>query len=390
MVSRRTLSILGSTGSIGQSTLELLDLEPGVFEVAALTAARRVDELAAQVRRYRPSVAAIADPRLEDRLRNACDGVDCRFLSGPEGVVEAAVSSGADLVVAAIVGGAGLEPTYRALQAGIPVALANKEALVMAGELMVVEAERQGVALLPVDSEHNALHQCLRGEITSEVRRLILTASGGPFRAVSRESLQAVTRDEALRHPTWEMGPKITIDSATLMNKGLEVIEAHWLFGMDADRIDVLIHPQSIVHSMVEFVDGSLMAQMGVNDMKHPIQYALTHPERRATKLPPLDLVSKGPLVFEEVDEEKFPCLGMAYQALRAGGTAPAALNAANEVAVGGFLDGRLPFLGISEVVNTVLQQHDTRPASSLEEVLEVDRISRDRAGRCLDRRNDL
>jgi len=383
----RGLAILGSTGSIGRSTLELLDLHPGWFRVVALTAGSRVEALAEQVRRYRPRVAAIADPLLGDRLKELCADTDCEVFAGPEGLVRAAAASGADLVLAAIVGGAGLAPTYRAVEAGIPVALANKEALVMAGSLMVDAAGRAGVPLLPVDSEHNALHQCLRGEKVEEVRRLILTASGGPFRTTPIEELRSVRREQALRHPTWEMGPKITIDSATLMNKGLEVIEAHWLFGLPADRIRVLIHPQSLVHSMVEFVDGSVMAQMGVNDMKHPIQYALTYPERRTAKLPPLDLTSSGAFTFEEVDREKFPCLDLAYRALRAGGTSPAALNAANEVAVAAFLGGDLPFQGIAEIVDGVLQDHTGGPASSLEEILEADRKSRRDAERYVERR---
>jgi 1-deoxy-D-xylulose-5-phosphate reductoisomerase len=339
----KSLAILGSTGSIGRSALELLDLHPEAFRVSALTAARRVEDLAEQVRRYRPAVAAIADPELE--------------------------------------------PTYRALQHGIPVALANKEALVMGGPLMVGEARRQGAALLPVDSEHNALHQCLRGEKVTEVRRLILTASGGPFRTVPVEALHGVTPGDALNHPTWEMGPKITIDSATLMNKGLEVIEAHWLFGLPGEQIDVIIHPQSIVHSMVEFIDGSVMAQMGVNDMKHPIQYALSYPERDTTGMPPLDLIARAPLEFEEVDRGKFPCLGLAYSALRQSGLAPVFLNAANEVAVAGFLEGRLPFPGIPEVVDEVLQGHEGGTASSLDEVLEADRRARAQARRSVERR---
>lgn len=383
----RSLAILGSTGSIGRSTLELLDLHPELFRVCALTAARRVDELAEQVHRYRPAVAAIANPELELPLRQACADTDCRIVSGTQGLVEAAVGSGADLVLAAIVGGAGLEPTYSALQHAIPVALANKEALVMGGVLMVAEARKQKVELLPVDSEHNALHQCLRGENLDEVRRLILTASGGPFRTTPRESLASVTPADALRHPTWEMGPKISVDSATLMNKGLEVIEAHWLFGLPARQIDVLIHPQSIVHSMVEFVDGSVMAQMGVNDMKHPILYALSYPERGRTHLPGLDLVQRGPLEFADVDREKFPCLDLAYRALEEGELAPVALNAANEVAVAGFLEGRLSFQGIAEIVDEVLQGHPGGGASSLEAIMQADRGARQRARRSLEGR---
>ena len=384
---KRSVAILGSTGSIGRQALELVDLHPDWFGVASLAAGRRVDDLAAQVRRYRPQVAAIADPALLARLQELSGDVETELVAGREGLARAATASGADLVLAAIVGGAGLEPTYRAVEAGIPVALANKEALVMAGPLMVAAARRAGVDLLPVDSEHNALHQCLRGERTEDVRRLILTASGGPFRTTPASDLVSVTREQALNHPTWEMGPKISIDSATLMNKGLEVIEARWLFDVPGDRIDVVIHAQSLVHSMVEFVDGSVMAQLGVNDMKHPIQYAFTYPQRRPAKLPPLDLLGAGTLTFEPVDRDKFQCLGLAYRALQAGGTTPVALNAANEVAVAAFLDGRLPFLGIQRVVAEVLDGHTAGAASSVEEILEIDRGARERAGRSLEGR---
>jgi len=377
----RALAILGSTGSIGRSTLELVAWTPDEFRVVALAAGRSCERLAEQVWAHRPRLAAIADPALEPQLRTLCEGSGCEIRSGPEVLAAVATEAGADLVVAAIVGAAGLEPTYRAVEAGLPVALANKEALVMAGGLMINAARRHGSALLPVDSEHNALHQCLRGESAREVRRLILTASGGPFRATAAGEMSAITPAQALRHPTWEMGPKITIDSATLMNKGLEVIEAHHLFGLPAGKIDVLIHPQSVVHSMVEFVDGSIVAQLGVNDMKHPIQYALTYPERRPSPLPPLDLVARSPLQFEPVDPARFPCLGLAYAALRSGTGAPVALNAANEVAVAAFLAGRLPFLGIAELVEGVLDEDYGEPAT-LSEVLDVDRRARLAASR--------
>jgi 1-deoxy-D-xylulose-5-phosphate reductoisomerase len=299
------------------------------------------------------------------------------ILHGIDGLTAVATESGADVVVSAIVGALGFVPTYRALEKGIRVALANKETLVVAGELMTDAARRSGAQLLPVDSEHNALHQCLRGERREEVRRLVLTASGGPFRETPLERLRSVTREQALAHPTWRMGSKITIDSATLMNKGLEVIEAHWLFGFDPDAIDVVVHPQSIVHSMVELVDGSVIAQMGVTDMRHAIQYALTHPRRLASPCGRLDLLGVGPLEFYAPDLERFPALGLAYQALKLGGTYPAALNGANEVAVDAFLRGDAAFLDIPRVVGEVLQSHDGGPADSIERVIEADAWAR-------------
>jgi 1-deoxy-D-xylulose-5-phosphate reductoisomerase len=293
-------------------------------------------------------------------------------------MVEVATHGGARTVVSATVGAAGFVPTLRALEAGKRVALANKETLVIAGELMTRAAEASGAELLPVDSEHNALHQCLRGERREEVRRLILTASGGPFREKSLSAMQGATVEEAMRHPTWNMGAKITIDCATLMNKGLEVIEARWLFGFGADRIDVVVHPESVVHSMIELVDGSVIAQLGVTDMRHAIQYALTYPERHeSAALPSLDLTKLGALRFESPDVERFPCLRLAYRALRAGGTLPAAMNAANEEAVAAFLGRRIRLTDIARVIERVMDAHETRAVSSLDVVLEVDRQAR-------------
>jgi 1-deoxy-D-xylulose-5-phosphate reductoisomerase len=289
---------------------------------------------------------------------------------GQSGLVEAALHPGAELIVCALVGAAGLRSTWAAVDAGRDVALANKESLVVGGAFLIARARETGASILPVDSEHNALHQCLRGEDASEVRRLWLTGSGGPFRTRPVATLAAVTPAEALRHPTWSMGPKITVDSATLMNKGLEVIEAHWLFGLPPEKIRVVIHPKSVVHSMVEFVDGSFKAQLGVTDMRHPIQYALTWPQRWAALLPPFDPVAAGPLEFEAPDPERFPCLGLAYRALDRGGAAPAALNAANEVAVQAFLEGRLGFSDIPAVVRSAMDRHEGDPAGSLEEVM--------------------
>ena len=283
----------------------------------------------------------------------------------------------ADTVVSATVGAVGFVPTLRALESGKRVALANKETLVMAGELMTRAAQTSGAELLPVDSEHNALHQCLRGEKQSEVRRIVLTASGGPFRTRSKAEMQRATVSDALRHPTWEMGAKITIDSATLMNKGLEVIEARWLFGYDADHIGIVVHPESVVHSMIELVDGSVIAQMGVTDMRHAIQYALTYPERHSCELPPLDLTSLAALHFEAPDLDRFPCIALAYRALRAGGTLPAVLNAANEEAVSAFIDERIRLTDIPRVIEAVMNLHEPQPLANLETVLTTDRNAR-------------
>jgi 1-deoxy-D-xylulose-5-phosphate reductoisomerase len=310
-----------------------------------------------------------------------------RAVTGPAGMVEAATHDAARMVVASAVGALGLVPTYRALEAGKDVALANKETLVMAGELMLARAKETGARVLPIDSEHCALHQCLVGRSVKDVRRLLLTASGGPFRNRPRESFLEITREEALAHPTWRMGPKITIDSATLMNKGLEVIEARWLFGVEAARIEVLIHPQSVVHSMVELVDGSVLAQLGVTDMRLPIQYALSHPETWPAPIPGMDFTKRIDLDFAPPDHERFPCLKLAYRALEAGGSAPAALNAANEEAVAAFLDGKAPFLAIPETIQEVLESEPRAPAARLEDVLEADRRARERARQALARR---
>jgi 1-deoxy-D-xylulose-5-phosphate reductoisomerase len=340
-----------------------------------------MERLAAQVERHRPELVAVENEECAERLGEELGrrGVPVpRVLVGPAGMVEVATHGAAQTVVSATVGAVGFVPTLRALEAGKRVALANKETLVIAGELMTRAAEASGAELLPVDSEHNALHQCLRGERREEVRRLILTASGGPFREKSLSAMRGATVEEAMRHPTWNMGAKITIDCATLMNKGLEVIEARWLFGFGADRIDVVVHPESVVHSMIELVDGSVIAQLGVTDMRHAIQYALTYPERHeSAALPPLDLTKLGTLRFESPDTERFPCLSLAYRALRAGGTLPAALNAANEEAVKAFLDGRIRLTDIARVIERVMDAHETRAVSSLDVVLEVDRQAR-------------
>ncbi len=379
----KRLAILGSTGSIGVSALRVVDAFPGRFEVVALAAGQNVDLVERQARLYRPACVALADAEAARELTNRLAG-STRVVHGTRGVIEAATHDGVDLVVSGVVGAEGLRPTYAALQSGRDVALANKEALVIAGEWMTACAEEHGARILPVDSEHNALHQCLRGERIDEVRRLWLTASGGPFLRCGRQDLRDATAEQALKHPTWKMGPKITIDSATLMNKGLEVIEARWLFGLAGERIRVVIHPTSVVHSMVEFVDGSFKAQLGITDMRHPIQYALTWPERWTTELPPFDPLGAGPLVFEEPDHERFPCLALAYRALAAGGGAPAALNAANEVAVSAFLAGRAGFFDIPATIARVLDEHGGESAASVEELLALDARARRSAERAL------
>jgi 1-deoxy-D-xylulose-5-phosphate reductoisomerase len=377
------ISILGSTGSIGTSTLDVVAASPGAYRVVALAAGQNVDRLAAQAVAFRPELVVAGDAAAASRLESRIPP-GTRILHGREGLIEAARHERAELVVSALVGALGVEPTFAAVDAGKTVALANKEALVAAGEFVTARAAETGARILPVDSEHNALHQCLRGEDPSEVRALWLTASGGPFRGFDRKALAAVTPAQALKHPTWVMGRKITIDSATLMNKGLEVIEARWLFGVPGEKIRVIVHPQSVVHSLVEFVDGSFKAQLGVTDMRHPIQYALTWPQRRAASLPPFDPVAAGLLAFEAPDTELFPCLPLAYAALAAGGAAPAVLNAANEVAVHAFLEGRAGFLDIPAVIRRALDSHAGAPAASLSDILAADLMARETAGKAL------
>jgi 1-deoxy-D-xylulose-5-phosphate reductoisomerase len=376
----RGISILGSTGSIGCNTLRVVESLGDQFRVVALGAGRNVERLAEQCARHRPELVSVESEECGERLRDELKKLDAthpRIVVGEAGLVEVATHDGAGCVVSAAVGAVGLVPTLRAVEAGKRVALANKESLVIAGELMTRAAERSGAEILPVDSEHNALHQCLRGERREEVRRLVLTASGGPFRTKTREEMERATVEEAMRHPTWRMGAKITIDSATLMNKGLEVIEAQWLFGFGADEIEIVVHPESVVHSMIELIDGSVIAQLGATDMRHAIQYALTYPERHASSLAPLDLTRLGALHFEPPDTDRFPCVALAYRAMRAGGTAPAALNAANETAVAAFLDRRIRLTDIPRVISRVLDAHDTRPAASLDAVLATDAEAR-------------
>jgi 1-deoxy-D-xylulose-5-phosphate reductoisomerase len=380
------LTLLGSTGSIGTNVLRVVDAFPDRFRVVGLAAGRNVERLAEQVARYQPAVVSVADEKALDQLRGRVDLTGVRAVVGEAGMVEVATQAEATMVVAAAVGAVGLVPTYRALESGKDVALANKETLVMAGELMLARAEKSSARLLPIDSEHCALHQCLDGRRPDEVRRLLLTASGGPFRGRPGETFGRITREEALAHPTWRMGPKITIDSATMMNKGLEVIEARWLFGIPAERIEVIIHPQSIIHSMVEFVDGTVLAQVSVTDMRVPIQYALSHPERWGAAIPGMDFSRALRLELEPPDHERFPCLGLAYRALEAGGTAPATLNAANEVAVAAFLDGKIPFTAIADTIQGVLEAEPAPLGRSLEDVIDADRRARERAREVLAR----
>ena len=379
----KRVAILGSTGSIGRSALAVIDSHPERLSVVALAAGENVDLFAEQVARYRPRAVAMRSSAALDRLRlTVSAAADLCVGTGRDGLVAIAAHPEADIVLCASSGTEALEAVLAAIDAGKTIALANKEVLVMAGGIVAEAARRRGVAILPVDSEHNAIHQCLHGRAPSDVKRIVLTASGGPFRGRSVTQLASVTAADALRHPTWQMGRKITIDSATLMNKGLEVIEAHWLFGLASDRIDVLIHPQSVVHSMVELVDGSLIAQLGVTDMRLPIQYAFSYPERWSGPLPALDFRRASRLDFEPPDLEAFPCLGLAYRALESERSLPVVLNAANEVAVALFLEGRLAFPSIAHIIERAMDAHVPAEVVTLEQVRAVDDASREHAKR--------
>jgi len=350
------------------------------MRVVALAAGTNVERLADQIATHLPQVVSVDTEVAAHDLRAMLFARDVdlpRIVVGEAGLVEVATHSQADCVISATVGAVGFVPTLKALEMGKRVALANKETLVMAGELMTQAARKSGAELLPVDSEHNALHQCLRGERYEEVRRIILTASGGPFRTKNKAEMELASVSEAMQHPTWNMGAKITIDSATLMNKGLEVIEAHWLFGFGPDQIDILVHPESVVHSMIEMVDGSVISQMGITDMRHAIQYALTYPERHTCQLPPLDLTAVSGLHFEAPDLDRFPCIRLAYRALSEGGTLPAALNAANEEAVAAFLNERIRLTEIPLVIEEVMDGHLNKPAKDIQTILDVDHDAR-------------
>jgi len=378
----KAISILGSTGSIGCNTLKVVEFL-GNFRVVALGAGNNVEKLAEQVARFKPELVSCENETCAENLLQDIHKTKTKTPKieiGEKGLIAVATHEEAETVVSATVGAVGFVPTLRALEAGKRVALANKETLVMAGELMTKAARENNAEILPVDSEHNALHQCLRGESKTEVKRLILTASGGPFRTKSKQEIENATREEALNHPTWNMGDKITIDCATLMNKGLEVIEARWLFDFSATEISVVVHPQSVVHSLVEMVDGSVIAQLGVTDMKHAIQYALTYPKRQPNCLPPLDFTKISQLTFEEPDLEKFPCLALAYRALKIGGTMPATLNAANEIAVKAFLEGKIRLSDIPKIIESVMNEHESQAVSNLEIILETDASARKQA----------
>ncbi len=372
----RSLTILGSTGSIGCNTLDLIERHPDDYRVVALTAYNSAEKLADQARRLRPELVVIGDERHYDDLKSALAGLEIEVAAGPQALIEAAMRP-AEWVMAAIVGAAGLAPTLAAVRRGAMIALANKETLVCAGELMMAEVTRCGATLLPVDSEHNAIFQVLEQDRKEAIERLILTASGGPFREWSLAEMAEATPEQAVAHPNWEMGDKISVDSATMMNKGLELIEAHYLFAMPARQIDVLIHPQSVVHSMVAYRDGSVLAQMGHPDMRTPIAYTLAWPTRMEVPVERLDLVAVGHLSFEAPDPVRFPTLRIAREALGAGGGAPTVLNAANEVAVEGFLAGKLGFLDIAKVVESTLEAMPARPPGSIEDVWELDREAR-------------
>ena len=372
----KNIAILGSTGSIGRSTLDVIAQNRERFRVVALAAGNNIDLLEEQIRTFRPSLAAVADQDAALALRKRLQGVE--ILYGADGVNSVAAHADADFVLSAIVGSAGLLPTITAIKAGKTIGLANKETLVMAGDIVMKEAERNKVMIIPVDSEHSAVSQCLQGHSNSEIRRIILTASGGPFVDLRKSDLKDIKAKEALKHPNWSMGRKISIDSATLMNKGLEVIEACWLFGLPPEKIDVLIHPQSIIHSFVEFRDMSCLAQLSMPDMRGPISYALSYPERLDGPISGLELEKIGSLTFRKPDHDMFPCLSYAYEAIKTGGTVPAALNAANEVAVYAFLDNQIGFNDIPAVIRKTVERHTVKAEPELDDVLETDRWARE------------
>jgi len=381
-ITEKRVAIIGSTGSIGRSTCEVVDALAGRLVVVGLAAGSNGALLAEQVERYRPHVVAVADARVAERYRDALTRYGSTLFAGPDGVVQVAAWPEADTVVCGAVGASGLDSLFAAIEAGHTVALANKEPLVMAGELVMARARECGATVLPVDSEHNALFQCLENRRSEEVRRVVLTASGGPFYRATRAELADISPKQAVNHPTWRMGPKISVDSATLMNKGLEVIEAMSLFGLPLDRIEILIHPQSIIHGMVEFVDGGVMAYVSRPDMRVPIQFALTWPDRIAAPFDRIDIVGSGPWTFAVPEVTEFPCLDLARRAAQAGGTFPAVLNAANEVAVEAFIQKEIGFLDIARVVERTVSAHTECDSFSLETVKMVDRWARTEAGR--------
>ena len=376
----KRVAILGSTGSIGTSALKVIERHRDRFRVVGLAVGKNLELLRKQIETFQPKIVSVATQEAAELLQKTYSSTGLQICYGSQGLIEVATHPEAELVISALVGALGLLPTYRAIQAGKDIALANKETLVMAGGLIMQEVAKQKSSLLPIDSEHSALFQCLLHCKREEVRRVILTASGGPFLDLPMERFVQITVKEALQHPNWKMGRKITVDSATLMNKGLEVIEAYWLFGFPIDKIDIAIHPQSVVHCLVELNDGSLLAHLGIPDMQIPIQYALSFPERLDSPVTSLPLSEMEPLEFRPPDKERFPCLGLAYRALREGGTMPMVLSAANEVTVASFLAGEIQFLTIPSVIEETMQQHQKSPLSSIEQALEVNQWAMERA----------
>lgn len=373
----KKISLLGSTGSIGVNTLDVVERNPESFQILAMSAGSNVDLFAEQIRKFKPQTAALFDTQKIPELKERVADLDVEILSGEEGSIAVATLPEVEVVVSGVVGSAGLLPAIHALRAGKNLALANKETLVIAGELVLKEAVKTNSQIIPIDSEHSAIFQALNGEKKERIKKIILTASGGPFRTFSLDQMENVTVKDALKHPNWSMGAKITIDSSTMMNKGLEYIEAKWLFGLDTP-VEIIVHAQSIIHSMIEFVDTSIMAQLGIPDMRVPIAYALTYPDRFECDLPSLDLATMGDLTFEAPDLERFPCLKLAIDALEMGQTVPAVLNAANEIAVQAFLDELIPYKDIAELIRMVMQNHSPSPINELQDVLDADQWARE------------
>lgn len=373
----KNISILGSTGSIGTQTLDVVR-EIGGINVKAITANNNIELLEKQIREFKPDIAAVMNEEMAEKLKERVKDCGTKILSGIDGLIEAAVYKDVDTVVTSVVGNIGIVPTFEAIKAGKNIALANKETLVSAGELIINAVKKYGVKLYPVDSEHSAIFQCLRGNEDNKIRRILLTASGGPFRGRKREELSNVRAEDALKHPNWSMGKKVTIDSASLMNKGLEVIEAKWLFGVDVEDIEVLIHPQSIVHSAVEYEDGAVIAQMGEPDMKVPIQYALTYPKRVKNSFPKIDFAKRNSLTFEKPDMDTFKCLSLAYRAIKTGGTMPTVMNGANEMAVAAFLENKIGFLDIADIIEKTMMSYNVKYDYTVEDLVEADKWARD------------
>ena len=380
----KQIVILGSTGSIGINTLDIVERFPHDFSVLGLVAGTNVERLEEQIRTFQPSIVAMADPKAAQRLRDTTSDLSIDILEGPKGIEEIACHPDSHLVISAIVGAAGLVPTLSAIRAGRRVALANKEPMVMAGQLMQEEARLQGHPIFPIDSEHSAIFQSIEGHRREDIRRIILTASGSPFWDASLSEMKQATREQALQHPNWKMGSKITIDSATLINKGLEVIEAKWLFDVPPAQLDVIIHRESIIHSLVEYIDGSVIAQLGLPDMRTPISYAMNYPTRVPLEPPPFELGKIGTLTFFEPDHERFPSLNLAFRALEEGGTMPATLNAANEIAVEAFLQNGIEFLEITQVIERTMAACPVTSLTALEDVLEADQLARHKASECV------